>query len=173
MSSWSRSARTAPCRPTAQDRWRAEVIGEDDIDRGEIGYRPAVGGDQRVVHDGHSIVVFVNIDLQGDANLPQIAQAGGRAALLSRLAKRRQEKRRQHCDDGNNDEQFKESEGRRENSPKPIFAHWTPEPWSREPSLFFTCSYSYSYSYSTGHEGVGSKSKSKSRSKSKNKSEIH
>src|SRR5881409_1083831 len=96
------------------------------------------------------------------SNLRQIAQAGGRAALLSRLAKRRQEKRRQHCDDGNNDEQFKESEGRRENSPKPIFAHWTPETWSREPSIFFTCSYSYSYSYSTGHEGVGSKSKSKS-----------
>jgi hypothetical protein len=67
--------------------------------------------EERVVNHRHLVFVVLHMHLHGQTELAQIAQARRRTATLLRPDHDRQQQCRENGDDGNDHEQFDESEG--------------------------------------------------------------
>ena len=92
-----------------EDLWIAEVIGQNLVRAGQV-----VGQSEGfVAHEGETVVVFLDVKLQGDADLVQVAQTSGPAPGFLGACQGWEHQTRQQSDYGKHKQQLDEGEGKR------------------------------------------------------------
>jgi hypothetical protein len=91
---------------------RAQMVREDKVGSGKgVSGGGRVGVEGSVTHDGKAVVVVLDVELEGDADLAEVAKAGGGAARFLGLLHSWKEEAGEDGDHRKDDQQFEECEG--------------------------------------------------------------